>query len=645
MSIVKMKRLRLVGMSSDREELLQQLQHLGCVEISEPTEKLNDPEWAALLTRPEDSRLAEIRDQYMLVSSALNTLKKYAPVKVKLLAPRRTVTRQQFFDEEVRAFALSAAKTLRQQEQRIASLYAEQSKLKTQILALAPWLELDVPLETTSTREVSVIFGSVRAGISLDVLQQELLAATQLVELIPAGKDKELQHIFLLYHKSDDDAVTDALKQTGFSRSALQGWTGTARENTRRLEGELGGLDTELEQAMECIAAHRESKEKLELCLDRLEQEIAREDAKSRLLLTQATFFLEGWITAPQLPEVQDMLIRYTAAWDAADPVPEQYPQVPVKLKNNPITRPLNMVTEMYSLPAYDGVDPNPLMAPFFYLFYGIMLADMGYGLIMMLIAAVVLKKARPRGGMHNFFSLMGLCGISTFVVGTLTGGFLGDFLPQLAGVINPNTTFTGPPALFTPLDNTIEILIAAMCLGAVHLITGMAISFAMKLRDGQIMDAVWEEVAWWVVFIGIALVALDVTKLVLILGGLMVVVGAGWQARGFGKVVAVFDSLYGHVTGFFGDILSYSRLMALMLAGGVIAQVFNTLGAIPGNVVFFLIVSLAGNALNFALNLLGCYVHDLRLQCLEFFGKFYKDGGRPFVPLALHTKYVDIEE
>ena len=143
----------------------------------------------------------------------------------------------------------------------------------------------------------------------------------------------------------------------------------------------------------------------------------------------------------------------------------------------------------------------------------------------------------------------------------------------------------------------------------------------------------------------GLALAVLGVTNVVIILGGVMVLVGSGWNAKGFGKVTAVFGSLYNHVTGYFGDILSYSRLMALMLAGSVIAQVFNTLGAIPGNLVIFFIISLAGNALNFALNLLGCYVHDLRLQCLEYFGKFYQDGGKPFRPMAVNTRYVDIKE
>ncbi len=243
---------------------------------------------------------------------------------------------------------------------------------------------------------------------------------------------------------------------------------------------------------------------------------------------------------------------------------------------------------------------------------------------------------------MNHFFSLLGLCGVSTFVWGAITGGFFGDFLTQLVGIISPGTEFA-LPSLFTPLNDTLMILIGAMALGFVQILTGMAISFVEKLKRGEIMDAIWEEVTWWVVFAGAALAILDVTPLVLYAGIVLVVLGPVVNGKGFGKITGIFGSLYNHITGYFGDILSYSRLMALMLAGSVIAQVFNTLGAIPGNVVVFFIISLAGNTLNFALNLLGCYVHDLRLQCLEYFGKFYKDGGKPFKPLEINTKYVDI--
>ncbi|MDE6455667.1 MAG: V-type ATP synthase subunit I, partial [Dysosmobacter sp.] len=198
-------------------------------------------------------------------------------------------------------------------------------------------------------------------------------------------------------------------------------------------------------------------------------------------------------------------------------------------------------------------------------------------------------------------------------------------------------------PALFTPLNDTLMILVGAMALGLVQIVTGMAVSFIRKLKAGQVLDAVFEEVTWWIVFIGIGLMAAGITNLVLYSGLALIVIGPLATGQGFGRIMGIFGSLYNHVTGYFGDILSYARLMALMLAGSVIAQVFNTLGAIPGNILIFLVISLAGNALNFALNLLGCYVHDLRLQCLEYFGKFYEDGGKPFRPLAMETKYVDI--
>ena len=122
-----------------------------------------------------------------------------------------------------------------------------------------------------------------------------------------------------------------------------------------------------------------------------------------------------------------------------------------------------------------------------------------------------------------------------------------------------------------------------------------------------------------------------------------MLVFGGTREAKGFGKVTKLVGLVYNGVTGYFSDILSYVRLMALMLSGSVIAQVFNTLAATFGNVILFIIISMIGNALNLALNLLGCYVHDLRLQCLEFFNRFYEEGGKPYKPLAIQTKYVDV--
>ena len=307
------------------------------------------------------------------------------------------------------------------------------------------------------------------------------------------------------------------------------------------------------------------------------------------------------------------------------------------------------MVTNMYVLPAYDGVDPNPLMAPFFIFFFGLMMADMGYGILMVAAALVVIYKMKPKDGMADFAGLLLLCGISTFLMGALTGGFFGDFIPQIAKIINPASTLA-LPALFTPLNDTLAILIGSLVLGLIQIITGMIISVVRKVQTGDVADAIWSEVTWWIILGGAALAILGIGSVggypvVLIVGLVMLVIGSTRNAKGFGKLTALIGAVYNGATGFFSDILSYARLMALMLAGSVIAQVFNTLGSVTGNVVGFVIISFIGNMLNFALNLLGCYVHDLRLQCLEFFGRFYKEGGKPFRPLFIHTKYVDIKE
>lgn len=648
MAIVKMKGLRLLAMRSDREALLELLQGMGCVEIDEPDQ---DPQtWQGLLSqlgnqtlsRPDGQALSQAREDLQAAQRALAVLKRHGDKGRGLLAPRPRLTRQQLFDGEEQG--KQAVQQVLEADRQLAALEAQHSKLLTQRAALAPWLELNIPLDTASTQEMVVQFGTVTAGVELEQVQRAVEGASELAQLTQASVDRDVRYCLLVCHTSAQEEVLQALRDFGWSRMNLSGWTGTAKENDQRIAQELEQNEQETAQAEQQLAQLTSLAEPIRQAADRASVRINREEGRSRLLDTEKTFLLEGWVPAEKWPELESQLKNYPCAWELRDPTEEEYPKVPVKLKNNWFTRPLSMVTEMYSLPAYNGLDPNPLMAPFFILFYGIMMADMGYGLLMMIASVVVLKKSRPRAGMHNFFALLGLCGVSTFIMGAVTGGFFGDFIPQLLKLINPESTFVWFwPTLFTPLEDTMMILVGAMALGFVQILVGMAISFVKKLRRGQVMDAIWEEVTWWVVFAGLALAILGVTNLVIILGGVMVVAGPILTEKGFGKITGIFGSLYNHVTGYFGDILSYSRLMALMLAGSVIAQVFNTLGAIPGNVVIFIIISMLGNALNFALNLLGCYVHDLRLQCLEYFNKFYEDGGKPFRPLKLDTNYYDV--
>ena len=643
MAILKMKKLRICGVSEEQTQLIRQLQLLGSVEIGAPC-ALTDTQGVQVFCAGDGKSADALLRTSARLTSALETLKHYETKKGGLFAARPEKTIGELFSDEAYATALDTAQAVLDAQDARSRLAAEKSRLTAVRESFVPWQQLPLPLETLGTQHTRILLGTVPAQTDLEALRAKVFEAADEVQLEQISADQQSLYLLVFVHKCAAEAVGAALREAGFALTTFDGVQGTAAENIRRTDEAIAACEQQDAEKLAELTALAEQKSALQLAFDRCTQEISKAQAADRLVHSEKTFCLGGWVPCEDVGKLEALLSGFCCAWELTDPAPEEYPDVPVKLKNNKLTWPLNMVTEMYSLPAYDGVDPNPLMAPFFILFYGIMMADMGYGLLMILASIIITKKSRPKGTSGQMFGLMFSCGISTFLMGALTGGFFGDFLPQLVGIIDPDTTFKALPSLFTPLDDTITILIGAMALGFVQIVTGMAISFVEKIKKGQIMDAIWEELTWWIVFAGIACMALGVTNIVLYVGLAMVVVGSGWSAKGFGKVTAIFGSVYNHVTGYFGDILSYSRLMTLMLAGSVIASVFNTLGAIPGNVVFFLIVSALGNGLNFALNLLSCYVHDLRLQCLEYFGKFYQDGGKPFEPLAINTKYVDIQ-
>lgn len=643
MAILKMKKLRICGVSEEQTQLIRQLQLLGSVEIGAPC-ALTDTQGVQVFCAGDGKSADALLRTSARLTSALETLKHYETKKGGLFAARPEKTIGELFSDEAYAAALDTAQAVLDAQDARSRLAAEKSRLTAVRESFVPWQQLPLPLETLGTQHTRILLGTVPAQTDLEALRARVFEAADEVQLEQISADQQSRYLLVFVHKCAAEAVGAALREAGFALTTFDGVQGTAAENIRRTDEAIAACEQQDAEKLAELTALAAQKSALQLAFDRCTQEISKAQAADRLVHSEKTFCLGGWVPCEDVGKLEALLSGFCCAWELTDPAPEEYPDVPVKLKNNKLTWPLNMVTEMYSLPAYDGVDPNPLMAPFFILFYGIMMADMGYGLLMILASIIITKKSRPKGTSGQMFGLMFSCGISTFLMGALTGGFFGDFLPQLVGIIDPDTTFKALPSLFTPLDDTITILIGAMALGFVQIVTGMAISFVEKIKKGQIMDAIWEELTWWIVFAGIACMALGVTNIVLYVGLAMVVVGSGWSAKGFGKVTAIFGSVYNHVTGYFGDILSYSRLMTLMLAGSVIASVFNTLGAIPGNVVFFLLVSVAGNGLNFALNLLSCYVHDLRLQCLEYFGKFYQDGGKPFEPLAINTKYVDIQ-
>ena len=635
-----MKHLRLLGMESEREALLKAMQDMECVEIS----SIDGSEEALKsgFAKPDDKALMSAQEASRAYRTALASLDRFAPEKKGMFRKRQGVSRATFFSAESEENARTAAETINKDTRRLGEIESERTKNEALRATLAPWLTVDAPLGGADGA-LAVFFGTVGLNVTDDALKALADSLDGLLTWQQASSDRSLRYLLVMCHQSVKERALSALRDLGFSTVSFRGMTGTAKENDKALAENLAALEKERQEIEQRIAGLGGKREALLEASDRAAIALRREEAKSRLVGTDKVFLLEGWLPADRCAEIEKTLKPFTCAIETREPTEDEYPQVPVQLKNNKLTRPLNMVTEMYSLPAYGTLDPNPLMAPFFILFYGIMMADMGYGLLMMIASVIISKKYRPKGTSGELFSLLGLCGISTFIMGALTGGFFGDFLTQLVAIVSPGTVFA-LPKLFDPLDDLTMILIGSMALGMVQIVTGMAISLIEKCKRKKFLDAFFEEITWWIVFIGIALLALGKGAAVLYVGCALVLLGPIVQGKGWGRLTGVFGSLYNHVTGYFGDILSYTRLMALMLAGSVIAQVFNMLAAMPGNVIAFIIISMLGNAMNFGLNLLGCYVHDLRLQCLEFFNKFYVDGGKPFRPMTLDTEYVDLQ-
>ncbi len=653
MAIVKMKKLRLMAPKAQRDELLEKLMLLGCVELDSQDFVFDDPLLSQIVSR-EYSDSTPFRTQRQIYADALKVLDRFAPAKSPLLSPKAEMSQSRILDDSEEAKYKEIAKEITMLDEKLKNLKADEVREKLLIETLSPWKSCDLPMEGTGTKHAKVLFGTVPADTDMDALSAAMSEKAEEFAVYQISEDENCRYLNIICHVDVEEELLSVLRDNYFAVPAFGYAKGLAsdaiRESMEYLDYIAGDRERSEQRIVE-LAAHREA---LRLCFDRAGTLVDRSDAADLLLTTDNAILLQGWISAPETDELEALLVGYDCAYELTDPVEEEYDNVPVKLKNGPLSQGMQMVTDMYSLPRYGSIDANPLMAPFFILFYGIMMADMGYGLIMVAIGLLVTFKLRPAEGFLKYFGqLMIEGGIATFIMGALTGGLFGDALTHVVKLTTGNEFAL--PALFNPLNDTIMVLIGAIIIGFIHLNAGMAVSFYIKKRDGHIMDAIFYEGAFWVIFIGAIVMAvgsnlvlgIDAVRIagtvILIIGGVVFFYGTTRGKRGIGKLTAMFAAVYNELTGWFGDLLSYARLMALMLAGSVIAQVFNTLGAMPGNIFVFIIIALLGNALNFGLNLIGCYVHDLRLQCLEFFNKFYTDGGKPFRPLKVKSKFYNV--
>ncbi len=635
MSIVKMKKLQLAGLGTQREELLRKLQKLGCVEIrvSQAPEGYLSP----VTEEPADEQIETLRRQQKDAENAIRYLKKYAYEKTGLFPEKELISEADFF-ADIRGEALRATGSVLEAVQSLGQRQDLRSSLTAQRDSLLLWQDLPVPLETRETRSSCVFIGSIPAQKTAEELEEAITEAGLEGGVRAAGCNRERQGILAVCLKSEEEAFSRILRDFSYEAAPAASLRGTAGENIARLEEHAEQAGRDEEEALAFLKECGQHRKLIKLWYDRLTLEIEAAEARQKLLITDRAFALTGWVDEPHVSALEALLGDYCCAWELSDPTEED--TVPIRLQNNSLTRPLNMVTEMYSLPDYRNVDPNPLIAPFFCIFFGMMFNDLGYGLVFILLSLLVQKKFRLQRGMKNMMQLMLECGVTTAIFGILTGSFFGDAVTQIGALFGRSVTM---PALIRPMENPLQILIISLALGVFQILFGMGVKAYILIRDGHPWDALMDVGSWWLLFAGIAVGALGGTWLVALAGVLALLLTQG-RAKPtiMGKLVGGLASLY-DITSYFSDILSYSRIMALMLAGGIVASIVNILGGLFGNIILFIPIFIIGHVFNIGINVIGTYVHAARLQYLEFFGKFYADGGKAFRPLEVKTKYFDI--
>ncbi len=669
MSVVPMKRISVAAIKRDRKAVLEYLQVRGAVQISIRGKE----DEVFKKTDMSKSQQVFIKNSEK-AEEALAVLKRYAPEKTGTLAfleGRQELSKAQF-DERAKKMesTLHVCGEILDKEKEYADLVSRVPKLEDQKKALEPWMKFDLPLSLTQTRTTAVFTGTLQGEYTLETFCTQLkkLSKAEIFHADIISADATQTCIFLVCEKKDQATIREALRRMNFAAPPIADINPT--ERVKQIEQEIASTQEESEKVLAKIQSYASYRDDIRFASDYNTVRAEKYGVISELLQSKRVFFLEGFIPEPLAQDVaKEVESRFDAAAEVIDVGQKETP--PVLLKNNAFAAPLNGITESYSLPGKKEIDPTFLSALFYYILFGIMLSDAGYGIILFVATGIILlKKGKTlEEGMKQTMRMFFLCGIATTFWGFMFGSFFGDSV----GVIG--RTFLGKPAdfelkplWFAPLNEPMRMLTFCFIIALIHMFVGLGAKAYMLIREKKFMDMVYDVVLWYVLLISCVVFLLTVptmaemlsvsplsTSLQKPMGVLMAVSAVGIILTGgrssknwFKRILKGLYSLYG-ISSWLSDILSYSRLLALGLATGVIAQVFNSMGIMGGNgvpgVIMFIVVFLIGNVLNLAINALGAYVHTNRLTYVEFFGKFYEGGGKKFRPFAANTKYYKIKE
>ncbi|MBO8127161.1 MAG: V-type ATP synthase subunit I [Firmicutes bacterium] len=644
MSLAPMTRIAIVTPKTLRDELLNLLQKVEAVEITDLIE--------TDLLPPETETAEEISQR---IQQLTGDLKK---VQSTIRFLRETFRPKQSIIDQFASTRLPVPETLYYEVandpksvidlcsrvQDLERQWSELNKLKAhceqELESLKPWLNLDVPLKDVGeTAYCQIKLGVFKIQVYPDLVleaQEELVDCPIHLEVI--NETSQEVYVFVIYQKDKASQVSTLLSKYGFSEVVLPEDYGSIHEAYQDTVQKLESIQKQMEKIHQQLAEWNESAAQVYSLSDILRSEIQKAEAAQKFGYTGHAVVVNGWCRADRYADLKKAVEEAipVCVVEAREPAEDEVP--PVDFDNPKLVKPYEIITTTAGIPKQGSPDPTPALAPFFFAFFGIALGDAGYGIILTILAIWLMKRTRAVGDGKNFLKVLIMGGVSTFAFGVVTGSWFGDLLPI-------------GPIWFNPVDDPIRMLIVALVLGLLHLYVGLGVTFVHNLKNGRVWDAIFDQGLWWVFISGLALMIIGAGKpaqYAAIAGGLGLVLTQGRKEKSLlKKIFKGIASLTG-VSDYLSDVLSYSRLLALGLATSVIGVVINDVSAMVGDIpiigIFIVAVILVfGHLFNMLINVVSAYVHTSRLQYVEFFSKCFESGGRLFKPFALRTKMVQI--
>ncbi len=678
MAILNMKRIEILGLQKDRKKIIEFVQRQGCVQLDEMQE-----EGQHFTNLPTQQTVTQLERYESTVDSALEVLNRYTSGKGGLLdsfAPREEMSTTEYLEKSKNVDAtLGKCKQLNALYKKIQDSKVEIVRAETAIDQVRPWETLDIPSSFKGTADTQAFIGTIaepldREGVLTKIVEADPEAQGE-VEIVSADKNQTC--LVAICHKDNAKTFEQALRTAGFV-AVSDATKHPPKVRIERLTKQIEQLGADIAEAEEAIKTYDDSRDDIAFLKDYLTLRTDKYKVLDKVSVDDSVFVISGYIPETKAEGLKNKLeSKFDTAVNLSD-VDNESDEVPVAVHNNKLGMTMESITNMYAFPSHKDIDPSFIMTTFYYLLFGLMLGDAGYGLVMTFLCLFVKFKYKPEPRKRATVNYGLGCGLSTTFWGAMQNSWFGDLPKWIANGLKSNepTDFISTHHLywFDPLQNTTRFLLLCFFIGILHLILANCINLYKMSKQGMAFEGFFEVVPILLILVGIIPVinsyigggalaeipstqpidnminaAAPVLYILLIIGAIGVVVGPAIvrikQKSSVGKVLGGLGGglygLYNAASGYLGDILSYSRLLALGLCTGVIASVINQLAATPGggNWFLFIIIFIIGHTINLGINLIGAYVHTNRLQYVEFFSKFYEGGGKPFTPLSAQSQ------